>query len=75
MEPRGALAYLYGPKNGRAILAVRAAAEIDRVRVFLPAEVETSLPAGLAWDEGGALVCPASEQPAFYILTVDDKGS
>lgn len=78
VEPPGALAYLYGPKDGRAVLAVRASGSFGQVKITLPGfiDVRSPLPFGLVREEDGAFLCAASEEAKFYILSaVQEDGN
>jgi hypothetical protein len=70
VEPTGGLAYLYGPADGRYILAVRGTDETGQARIRLPdgLEIDQSLPAGLVWVDGSGLACQAGQQPVFFEL-------
>jgi hypothetical protein len=68
------MAYLYGPVNGQAVLAVKAADEIKNVTVHLPAGY-TPVAGGShtgKLDEKGNLVVSAGKSARFYKLEKKD---
>ena len=71
-EPAGALAYLFGPLAGRAVLAVRTHGESRPICVRLPAGVHASdpLPAGLSRCADGALGVEARLEPGYYAIAI-----
>lgn len=73
-NPVGAMAYLYGPVNGEAVLAVKAADEIKDVTVYLP-ENFTPVTGGShtgKLDKNGNLVVSAGKSARFYKLEKKD---
>ena len=70
VSPRGGLAYLYGPVDGKAILAVCAHGEIGNVEIRLPPTLiaDKQLPEGVGLSADGNLICRAGTEPGFYLL-------
>ena len=73
VDAAGALAYLYGPVNGTAILAVRAQGEIGKIEIQLKPGLKllSPYPEGLTEITPGRLTCQAGKEPAFYPLTFE----
>ena len=69
-EPPGALAYLFGPLDGRTVLAVRTHGEKRQVKVRLPAGVQAldPLPAGILRADDGGLMVEAAVEPGYFAL-------
>ena len=67
VQPLGGLAYLFGPCDGRYVLAVRSHGNIGDVRITLPAGtiLPAKLPPGLR-RAGGQLVGAARRRPRYF---------
>ncbi|MEI6519962.1 MAG: DUF6259 domain-containing protein [bacterium] len=74
VKPYGAIAYLFGPDEKRVILAVRANGAIGQAHIALPAGIEITgeLPAGLAMQPDGRLMCQTTATPVYYPLMLAD---
>ena len=71
VEPVGGLAYLFGPQDGAAILAVRAHGEIGPVNITLPADFfpRGELPPGLTQNGPHQVTCQAGIEPRYFKLS------
>ncbi len=71
VSPAGAVAYLYGPVEGRAVLAVRAPRSAGTVAIELPASLSLagSLPDAVRAD-GTVLHVEAADDPSYHVLRV-----
>lgn len=72
-EPAGALAYLFGPIAGRAVLVVRTHGEARQIRVHLPVGMKACEPssAAIANADDGWVSLKASVEPCYVAITAD----
>jgi hypothetical protein len=70
-SPPSALAYLFGPLDEQAVLAVRAPAGVEQAVVDLPEQFTSlsSVPDGCQVVGPGQLVCNVGVDPSFYRLS------
>jgi Domain of unknown function (DUF6259) len=70
-DPSGALVYLFGPVEGKAILAIRTQGEKRQISLQLPFgfKILDPLPPGIAHGQGNSLIADAQVEPQYFFLS------